>query len=268
MNKEKISYDKLVDTVIRIEPSKRLEYLSNFFVSKNSKNYEVDKNNPLPYKLVLKYLFSSHIDIEERAYKAIDKYVFCYEAVFIISMISDGAYANSYFKYYYKLKDDYPGLSDNEKAAYLKILDLYVEFLIDIGNYTQAQKIEDLLMLLSNISTNKETDRMFYILYMKEDAKEMYKLYCENNDLSIESYILLMITLLKNDEELKTKGVLREFISKYKYGEYLGRIWDLDTNEEDATDFFDIVDSCYDKILSVPDFFATIAEMTNSIINI
>ena len=268
MNKELFDYDKLVDTVKRTEPSKRLEYLSNFFVSKNLKNYVIRKDSSLPYKLVLKYLFSSHLNIEERAYKAIDKYVFCYEAVFIIYMVSDEAYAYSYFKYYYEMKDSFPGFSDNEKAAYLKILDLYVDFLIEIGNYTQAQKIENLLMMFSNADTNKEIDRMIYILYMKEDAKEMYKLYCENNDISIESYILLMITLLKNDEELKTKGVLSEFVSKYTYGEYLGRIWDLDTKEEDAMEFFDIVDSCYDKILSVPDFFATIAEMTNSIINI
>lgn len=268
MNKEKFNYDKLVDTVKRIEPNKRLEYLSNFFVSKNLKNYEIDKDNPLSYKLVLKYLFSSHLEIEERAYKTLDKYVFCYEAVFIIYMISDGAYANSYFKYYYEMKDSFPSLSDSEKSAYLKILDLYVEFLIDIDNYTQAQKIENLLMILSNANTRKEIDRLSYILYMKEDAKEMYKLYCESDDYSIESYILLMITLLKNDDELKTKGVLREFLSKYKYGEYLGRIWDLDENEEEAMEFFDIVDSCYDKILSVPDFFAIIAEMTNSIIRI
>ncbi|MDO4940384.1 MAG: hypothetical protein Q4E33_01670 [Erysipelotrichaceae bacterium] len=268
MNKEKITYEKLLETLRTMEPDKRKEYLTNFFVTKNYKNYEIEKNSPIAYKLVMRYLFSSGIDIEKRAYKAIDKYYLCREAFVIVYMVADNAYAHACFKFLYSEKDQYPDFSEFERTAYLQTLDLFVDFAISIGNYTLAQKVENLMVVTTYPNSSNHIERLTYILYMKEDIDEMYRVYCEANDYSVTSYILLMLTLLKHDDELRTKEVLREFIDKYTYGKYLGRIWELDEREAEGAYFFDAVDSCYDKILSVPDFFATISEMTESIINI
>ena len=230
-------------------------YFPDFFTRKNFKEYKIPGNAKDHSRKAIKIMFESRRELRERVEKAFAEDPLCLEAFFVYYMSSEDVYVNYRFQSYYDELNSYPDLDAYQKYCYLRILDFYVEFLLDIHNFTTAIKIQKTLIRLSNACSLRNLDRLAFSYASIEDADEFYRLYV-NNDLSVYGYILLVVTLLKHEERLKASQVARELLEKEEAASYLDHLWDLDESDPKQAEFYKIVEDCYEYINGVPDFFS------------
>lgn len=258
-----LSFETFIDEISNIKDDPR-EFLLGFFTKENFKQYEV-LNNPEKDELkAVKVMFESKKDLLKRCDQAIKYDPFCLEAFFVFFVLSEDIFVNYRFEAFYNNINEFADFNDYQKHNYLKIMEFYVEFLIDIHSFTKAIKVQKMIIRLSNNTSLKDIHRLSYLYYEIEDSDDFYRLY-SNNDFDEYAYILLMLTLLKNDEELKAKEVLLEMYDKIEYGKYLDHLWDLDINDEKQKEFYKIVESCYQEISSVPGFFSWVNQIRENL---
>lgn len=248
-----LSFSNLVNDVN--EKTKVDEYLLSFFSKKNFKDYEISNLVDKDQKKAIKILFESKKDLKDRVEDAFEYDPLCKEAVFIYLMISEDVFVQLRFNAYYEEAKNFGRLNEYGRECYLTILDFYVDFLLDIGNLTKAIDVQMLIVKLTNTFSSRSVARLAYAYFAKEDADSFYRLYTQA-DLTAYEYILCMVTLLKNDEELKAQEVLGDMFKNIKYGIYLDHVWDLDENDPEQKEFSNIVEEVFDDIKGVPTFFS------------
>lgn len=248
-----LSFNKLVSGIKA--DSKVDEYLLNFFTKKNFKEYKLREDLNRKQLKAIKIMFESKKNIVDRIDDAFDVDPFCIEALFSYLMTSEDIFLQLRFNAYLEKLNEYPMFNDYAKDCYIKILNFYVDFLLDINNCTKAIEIQKLVVKLTNKFTSDTVSKLAYAYHTIEDAEGFYRLYTEAKFTAYE-YLLLMITLLKHDEKLKAQEVLLDMYDNIEYGTYLDHVWDLDENDPKQKEFNDIVQDCFDDLNSIPTFFS------------
>ena len=231
------------------------QYLNDFFDAKKYKDYEVSNNPDADQTKAIKIMFNSKKDIVERIRKALDYDSYCIEAFFSYLLISEDAYVQVSFDSYYENAKEYGSFNQYQKYCFIKIMELYVDFCLDINNITKAIKIQRLILILTNSSKPEYISKLAYMYFSIEDSDNFYKLYTDAT-FSVYEYLLLIITLLKHDEELRAKEVLLDMHKNIEYADYVDHVWDLDKNDIVQKNIIDAVEGCYDDISSIPTFFS------------
>lgn len=239
-----------------IEKDAKIEdYLDGFFTKENYKKYDIsDKANKDEVKAI-KTMFESRKPIIDRIEVALEYDPFCVEAVFSYMMLSEDVFVYLRYESYYKQVSKYAGLDDYQKQCYIKILDFYVEFLLDISNCTKAIEVQRLIVKLTNSFSQQAVSRLAYAYHTIEDDTDFYRLYTEA-EFDIYAYLLLLVTLLKHDESLKAEEVLFDMYKNIEYSTYIDHVWDLDEQDPKQKEIAKIVNDCYDELNAVPTFFS------------
>lgn len=248
-----LNFNKLVSDINT--QTKVDEYLLNFFTKKNFKEYEINENANKSQVKAIKVMFESKKKMGERIQDAFAYDPFCIEALFAYLMISEDVFLQLRFNTYYDEASKYGSFDEYQKHCYLVILDLYVEFLLDINNVTKAIEIQRLIIKLTNNISEKSVSRLAYAYYSLENCDDFYRLYTEAK-FDLYAYLLLMVTLLIHDEKLKAQEVLLDMFENIEYGTYLDHVWDLDETDPKQKQFQDIVHDCFDDLKCVPTFFS------------
>lgn len=231
------------------------KYLQSFFVPKNYLKYEIDKELKRNEKIAIRYLFTSKEEYGKRIETVLKKDPLCFEAIIAYENHFEDIFVYKKFNSYYDIAKNFGQFSKRQRINYINILDIYVEFLLDINNISKAIKVQRIIVKLKKDITTKEIDRLAYMYYVKEDYEEFYKLFCESEKWNVSQYIMLMITLLKNDENYKAKEVLLDMQKNIEVSKYIDHIWDIDDKDPEQAAFYQEIDRCYEQINSVPDFF-------------
>lgn len=231
------------------------EYLLKFFTKKNFKEYEIQGEPDKKQLKAIKIMFESRKSLADRIEDAFHQDPFCTEAVFSNIMISEDVFIQLRFNAYMKALNEYPRFNEYRKRCFIKMLNFYVEFLLDIYNCTKAIEIQKLVVKLTNKYSGKSVSKLAYAYFITENAEEFYKLYTET-DFDTYDYLLLMVTLLKHDDDLRAQEVLLDMYKNIEYGTYLDHVWDLDLNDPKQKEFHDIVNDCFEDIKSIPTFFS------------
>jgi len=248
---------KFDDLVNGLENNKdRIEdYFLEFFTRSNYRQYEVEGDPDKDEQKAIRIMFESRRTLRERIEESLSYDPFCLEAFFVYYMISEDIYVNYRFKDYYGEYENFAEFSAYQKKNYLKIMDFYVEFLLDIRNFSTAIKVQRMIIRLTNDLSQKNVNRLSYMYSSIERADDFYRLYLEA-DFDAYDYLMLVITLLKHEEENKAREVLLDMFENVKYAEYMDHLWDLDTKDQEQLDFFNCIEDCYSEIRAIPDFFA------------
>ena len=241
------------------EKSNVEEYFNSFFTKVNFKNYELEGAQS-DQKKAIKVMFESKKGLLERSEEAFSYNPFCKEAFFVYMMLSEDAFLDMRFRAYYDQINSYGELSEYDKECFIVILDFYVEFMLDIHNVSTAIKVQKMIMRLCGSNDQKMISRMAFMYYTVEDDEEFYRLYL-NNEFDLYCYILLIVTLLKRDEEKKAEDVLQDMFEKYPYASYIDHLWDLDYDDPEQKEFYEVIEDCFDEISSVPCFFSWCNEL-------
>lgn len=231
------------------------DYFLEFFSRQNFKQYEIEGDPDKDELKAIRIMFESHRTLRERIQDSFAYDPFCIEAFFVYYMISEDIYVNYRFKDYYGEYENFADFSDYQKKNYLRIMDFYVEFLLDLRNFTTAIKVQRMIIRLTNDLSRKSINRLSYMYSSIEKADDFYRLYLET-DFDEYDYLMLLITLLKHDEESKAREVLLDMFENVKYARFMDHLWDLDTSDPEQADFFNCIESCYSEIKAIPDFFA------------
>lgn len=248
-----ISYNDLIKNVD--EDCDVHQYLNDFFDSKNYGEYKVDDYLDFYQRNAIKIMFNSKKNIDERIDEALKCDPYCIEAFFAYLLINEDAYVQVSFDEYYSQASEYGSFSKYKKDCFIKIMELYIDFCLDIHNITRAIRIQKLIILLTNSYKREYVGKLSYMYYITENCDEFYKLYSESNFEAFE-YLLLIITLLKHDENLKAKQALLDMFDKVEYSKYIDHVWDLDENDLKQKAIIKLVEECYDDICSIPTFFS------------
>ena len=230
-------------------------YFLQFFTPKNFKEYEVDYVLDNNQKKALKTMFESKKELSKRVEAAFKTHPLCLEAFFVYFVLNEDIFVNYRFKSYFEQLSSYGDLNEYDKYCYIRILDLNVEFLLDLHNFTGAIKIQKMINRLTNNVSRVGISRLSMMYSVLEDSDEFYRLYLDNR-FDTYDYLLLLVTLLQNEEELKAKEVLSDMFANIEYSTYLDHLWDLDLDDPKQREFYDVVETNYDDINSIPDFFA------------
>ena len=234
-------------------------YLLDFFSKKNRKDYQIDPDTDEDQRKAIRIMFESKKDLPERAELALSHDPLCLEAFFVYYLLSEDVFVNYRFRSYYDQISHFGDLSDYQKKCYLKILDFYVEFLLDIGNYTTAIKVQKQILKLGGKS-ERDIDRLCFMYCMIEKADDLYRLYLDQA-FNAYDYLLLIVTLLKHEDTLKAAEVVEDMLKNVKYAEYLDHLWDLDEKDSEQEAFYQTVEDCYEYISAIPDFFTFISQV-------
>jgi len=230
------------------------EYLEEFFVRQNFRTYlcpeDLDKEE---YKAV-KTMFESRKELYKRARDVLDVDPFCLEAFFTYFLLTEDIYVYHSFREYFAHAEEYAELTPSQKRRYLRILDFFVEFLLDIRNITEAIKIQRMIMRLGNDESPYMVNRLSYMYMMTENDEEFYRHYL-SYDFDEYDYLLLLVTLLKHEDEFRAREVLNDMLGKIEYADYLDHLWDLDLNDPEQKEFYQTVTGCQLQTDSVFDFF-------------
>lgn len=241
---------KNIDSKTKID-----DYLKDFFTRKNFKEYQIDEDAKPSQVKAIRIMFESRKDISKRIDDAFDYDPFCAEALFAYLMTAEDVFLQLRFNAYYDEASKYGSFDTYQKKCYIRILNFYVDFLLDICNVTKAIVVQKLIIKLTNNCSNVASCRLAYCYYGIEDADSFYRLYTETN-LGAYEYILLLITLLKHDEEIRAQEVLLDMFKNIEYSSYIDHVWDLDENDPVQKEFADTVEDCFEDISSIPTFFS------------
>ena len=253
-----MNIDYLIQEVSNLEKKKVEDYLLRFYTKSNLNKYEI---NPLADKEEIKatrVMFESKKNLKTRCDLAFEYDPLCLEALLAYMSSVEDIYISYRFESYLKQDNNFADFSVYQKQKYLKILELYIDFLLDIHNITTAIKVEKILISLSGGASKSNINHLSFMYSTLENYLDFYMLYLQS-DFSTYDYILLLVTLLKNDEELKAKQVLMDMEDKIKYTSYLDHLWDLNLKDPEQKEFYDTVEDCYLDIASVPYFFSWVS---------
>lgn len=231
------------------------EYFNQSFSSKNYKNYHVDFELEANQKKAIKIMFTSKKDIQNRVDAALNADPFCLEAFFVYFILNEDVFVNYRFETYFNQAVNYADLDDYEQYCFLTIMDFYVEFLMEIHNIKKAIKVQKTMNKLSNPVDESIIHRMSLLYSLIEDSESFYRLYLDY-EFTYYDYILLLVTLLKNDEHMLAKQVLDDMVKNTEYASFLDHLWDLDMEDPKQKDFYNLIEECYPDIMSVPNFFS------------
>lgn len=246
----------LEDLINNIKVTDKIEeYLLGFLTASNFKDYQISSKADKNQVKAIKTMFTSKKSLNDRVEAAFSYDPFCVEAMFTYLMISEDVYLQLRFDAYFNELSNYPNFSEYNKECYLKILDLYVDFLLDVNNVTKAIVVEKTIIKLTNVFSEIAVSKLAYAYFTIEDDEEFYRLYCEGK-FDASAYILCIVTLLKHDEELKAQEVLFDMFKNIEYATYLDHVWDLDDNDPKQKEFADTVNDCYEEMKSIPTFFS------------
>ena len=235
-------------------------YLNDFFVKKNLKEYEIPQNASKESVKAIRMMFESKKELKERARSAFEEDPFCLEAFFTYFILSEDIYVSYRFEAYRKEASEYADFDDYTKHCYLRIMDFYVDFLLDLHNITLAITIQRLIARLSGGMSPRTVSRLALMYSIIEDEKEFYRLYLDN-EFDCYDYLLLLVTLLKHEEEIKAKEILFDMFDRIEYASYIDHLWDLDLNDPKQESFYKTVEDCYEEISSIPCFFSWVNEL-------
>ena len=249
-----LKFDDLVNNLDQ-NKDKIEDYFLKFFTRSNYRQYEVDGDPDKDETKAIRIMFESRKKLKDRIEEAFSYDPLCLEAFFVYYILSEDIYVNYSFKDYYIQSNNYADFSDYQKKNYLRIMDFYVEFLLDIRNFTTAIKVQRLIIRLTNDLTGKNVNRLSYMYSSIEEADEFYRLYLEAK-LDAYDYLMLLITLKKHEEEKKAREVLLEMFENVRYAQYMDHLWDLDLNDSEQKEFYTLIEDCYSEISAIPDFFA------------
>lgn len=253
-------YNQLVNGV---ENSKNLEeYFLDFFSRENLKKYEIPEDLKSNEIKAIQVLFKSKKDIRERIEKAFEYDPLCLEAFFTYMMLTEDLFLYYRFESYYKQVDQFYEFSIRQQRSFIQVLEYYVDFLIDISNITKAIKITKTIIKLSHDYSGKYIETLAKLYHYNEEVNEFYRLY-QYNELGFKEYLLLLLTLLKNDDETKANIIAKEMFEKFEYSDYLDHLWDLDDDDPKQKYIHNVVEENYDDLIAVPDFFSYISRVKN-----
>lgn len=253
------NFEELVEGISNV--GKETEaYLNGFFTKKNLKDYEIPENASRESVKAIRVMFESKKELKQRAQTAFEEDPYCLEAFFVYFILSEDIYVSYRFDAYRKEASEYADLDDYTRHCYLRIMDFYVDFLLDLHNITQAVTIQRLIARLSGKMSPRTISRLALMYSIIEDEKEFYRLYLDH-ELDCYDYLLLLVTLLKHEELMKAKEVLFDMFDKIENASYLDHLWDLDLNDQRQGAFYKTIEDCYEEISSIPWFFSWVNEL-------
>lgn len=232
-------------------------YFEDFFQRKNLKDYHIDEDASADEKKAVRVMFESKKEIRERCDLSFSYDPFCLEAFFVYYVLSEDIFVNYRFQAYYDEIDSYADFSACQKRHYIRLLRFYVEFLMDLSNFTAGIKVERQVMRLSFPAGRGNVNRLSFMYAMKEEADDFYRLYLDY-PFDIYDYILLIVTLLKHEDRMRAREVTLDMFKNIRYATYLDHLWDLDEKDEKQKAFYSAIDDLYEYISSIPDFFTFI----------
>ena len=239
------------------------QYLLEFFVNENLHNYWIPNDANDNERKAIEIIFNDDKDIMDRIDEARLYDPYCLEAFFIELYMNEDEWNHSYFLSYYLKLSEYNNLSPYSKNSFKIILDFYIEFLIDMRNIKKAIKVQYSLINECGDNNIRNSTRLCFLYSLIEDNEAFYNYY-QNNDLgNITSYILLIITLLKADEISAAQDVLNDMVSLFPSTEYIYHSWDLPEGSKEAEELLEALDSCYEEIRTMDDFFGWCKENIN-----
>ena len=228
-------------------------YLESFFVPENAPDYYVPEYATEAEKEAVLLFFESEKPLDERVIEARNLDPMSIEAFFVELSLREEVLSYSIFKEYYDRLDDYDSYTVYAQENLCIIVDLFVEYLLDIHYIKGAIAVQKRLNLVPRYTKN--ISRLSYLYYLIEDGDAYYDLFLNEDFEDPASYLLLINTLLKCGEQDKAREVLNDMFAYVPYSDYIDRIWELDSSIEEARVFADAVDRCFDDLCSVPYFF-------------
>ena len=252
-----LSFDQLIYDVEMANPEDVKEYLNVFFVSTNYTDYLIDEKAQTEDKMSIKELFDGKEDILVRAININQNNPFCIEAFFVNYCLNEETVLNILMNNMFHKSGEYETFSEYQKMCYLRILNFYVQYLINIHNVTFAIKVLKKVIELQKESTDVDIARLSYLYCLIENKDDFYDLYLNVGFNQIAPYLLLIVVLLKHEDELKAKEVYSEMLSKFEYATFIDHVWDLeDVDDEEAVDFKNTIEACFEEICAIPYFFS------------
>lgn len=231
--------------------------ISDFFRYENLEDYFIPEDTNAQEREAINIMFDDSKDIYDRIDEARKLDEFCLEAFYVELNLRKDLSPYTLFMSYYQKINQFNSLTSGAKGNFLIILDLFIEYLIDIHNISKAIVIQKELLEITNNNKKRNITRLSYLYFLLEKHEEFYEFY-ENNEFDEAiPYLLLINTLLKNDEFEKAKIVLNDMVAFIPFSKYIYRLWELDDKTEaDALDFKEAVESCYEELFSYPNFFS------------
>ena len=252
------NFDELVEEVSALMDIKEIEeHFDNFFIAANFPYYEIDGDANEEEKKAIFRMFNDDDTILNRALDVLDDYPLCVEANYVCLRLNDETRQDSRFNALYSKNYEYEDYTSYSKKAYIMVLRMYATFLTGIQNFTKAIKIYNKILSLKKERDDEIIYRLGCLYGLTENAQAFYDLYQKEDFNKIEDYLLLLVVLLKHEDELKAQEVFADFLHKYKYVDYIDHIWDLEGNDDpEAVVFQDCVEACFTDLLSIPYFFS------------
>ncbi len=248
-----IDFNNLINN---INANEKIEvYFQNFFTKENFKSYKINEKANKEQTKAIKVMFESKKNLLDRVEESFSYDPFCVEAFFVYMMLSEDVFLQLRFNSYYEDAKLFGSFDAYQKECYLKILDFYVEFLLDINNITKAISIQKLIIQFSKHFSKNSISRLAFSYFTIENYIDFYDMYL-NVDFSAYEYILLIITLLKHEETIKAQEVLLDMYKNIEFSSYLDHVWDLDESNPKQKEFANVVEDCFDDIKSIPTFFS------------
>ena len=252
-----LSFDQLIYETQGLENEELEKYLVNFFTPNNYDDYLIDPACNEDEKMDIYDMFHNTEDILVRALMILDKSPLCLEANYVNYLLNEETMVDVWFNTLMHKSGEYNGFSEYGRYAYIRLLNIYAQFLMDIHNVTFAIKVIKRIIQLEGRCSDDNIAKLAYMYSILEKDDEFYELYLNEEFNEMAPYLLLIVVLLKHEEELKAREVLSDFIDRFKYGDYIDHIWELDSNEsEEAIALRSAIDICFEEICSVPYFFS------------
>lgn len=251
--------DLLEDTLYLEIPSARI-YFTGFFKIENENEYEFDNRMSEANISALRYLFENEDDLDARVDEVLEIDPLCIEGWYIRHKLAEDEENHHLLRSYLAMSKDYAGFNEYEKDNYRFILMRHADYLAAIHNVHKALSVLDLLSGLEG--TRQGLVEMYAICYAAlERGDEFYDLYLDTEFTSLFQYLMLIVTLLKEENYLRAEEVCRDMIEVYPLSIFLDHPQDLaDDESKEAENFFNTLDFIYDHLLSVEDFFTWFKE--------
>ena len=234
-----------------------LSFFEGYFTRAGLKEYVIDEAADKDSIKAIKTMFTSKKDLRERCDVAFSYDPLCLEAFFVYYVLAEDIYVSYRLDAYYQELVSFADLPAYNQRCYLRILEFYVEFLMDVGNFTKGIKVERQLRKMAPQYCKGKTNRLSFMYSQIEEADDFYRFYLDE-EFDTYDYLLLIVTLLKHDDRIRAKEVTQDMFQNIEYASYLDHLWDLDMNDPAQKKFYQTVDDAYDFIKGVPDFFTFI----------
>lgn len=239
-----------------MEAKDLFDALHEFFSSEKFGSYETDPRMNEAERQAVYGLFDSDLSLEERVERALHDDPFCLEALYIDYKLADDLEVYEDLDRIYRMRNELDSFSEYHRFAFFVILSMFADFLFSSSNMSKAMRVLEYCCEKSGEYTKTNVLRLAYIYTGLENGEHFYSLFERDGFSDPLIYILLLITLLKNDMEDRAKEVLDELVSKFPLSAYIASPYELDSIEsEEAERILDALDVAREMISSVPYFF-------------